>query len=168
MKARVEVMKNRQFVYNGQGLRGDGHFKLAGRVAVYHETKCIRGSTFRVYKRPFSVAIAWCGVDGSLLQPMKLHRAEAWRELEADLTPLLRDIKRARMQAGYSVDDPMPVFHATDTYGRHRRCIRKCYAAVWSEMRQKVLSLTPRSNSYGVEWQSPEESNLGVAVYGHG
>ena len=25
----------------------------------------------------------------------------------------------------------------------------------------EVLSLTPRSNSYGVEWQSPEESNLG-------
>ena len=28
-------------------------------------------------------------------------------------------------------------------------------------MRTKVLSLTPRSNSYGVEWQSPESSNLG-------
>ena len=64
-KARVEVMKNLQFVYNGQGLRGDGHFKLAGRVAVYQGKKCIRGRPFKVYKRPFTVAIAWCGVDGS-------------------------------------------------------------------------------------------------------
>ena len=92
---------------------------------------------------------------------MKLHRAEAWHDLESDLKPLLQGIKWARMQAGLSVDDSMPVFHATDTYGRHRRCIRKCYAEVWSEMRQKVLALTPKSDSFGVEWQSPEESNLG-------
>ena len=65
VNARVEIMKNRQFVYNGQGLRGDGHFKLASRVVVYHGQKRICGRLVQVYKRPLSVALAWCGVDGS-------------------------------------------------------------------------------------------------------
>ena len=43
VKARVEISKNRQFVYNGQGVLGDGHFKLASRVVVYHGQKRIRG-----------------------------------------------------------------------------------------------------------------------------
>ena len=100
---------------NGQGLQSDGHFKLASRVAVYKRKFSVRGRVLRRYERPFSVILAWCCVDGSLLQLMTLHRAEAWPDIESVLKPLLKGINRARMQAGFSVDDSMPVFHSTDT-----------------------------------------------------
>ena len=56
----------------------------------------------------------------------------------------------------------MPVFHPADTFVKHRKVMKTCYADVWSEMRQKVLALTPKSNSFGVEWQSPTDANIGA------
>ena len=44
---RVEVMRRRQFVYNAQGLRADGHYKLASRVAVYVGNEVVRGRSLR-------------------------------------------------------------------------------------------------------------------------
>ena len=141
----VRVMRRRQFVYNGAGLRGDGNWQLAKRVMKVTGTKHVkvvrrpdvmspmsvpvpqpkrsvratlknriwhvarrglrqRRRRFRV-SRPHTVVLAWCGVDGSLLVPMSLCRAEAWADIEASLEPLLRDLRDARLDAGMSMEE---------------------------------------------------------------
>ena len=52
--------------------------------------------------------------------PMSLCRAEAWADIEASLEPLLRDLRDARLDAGMSMEESIPVFHATDSYRKHR------------------------------------------------
>ena len=56
VKERVQVMKQRQFVYNGQGLRVDGNYALAKILRRGLGSEC-------------SVVYAVCGVDGSFLAP---------------------------------------------------------------------------------------------------
>ena len=58
VQKRVDLMQERQFVYNGQLIRGDGNYDLAKAVVRYVEGQ---------KSHPYTVALAWCGVDGSLL-----------------------------------------------------------------------------------------------------
>jgi hypothetical protein len=90
--ARVADMQRSQFLYNGQGIRHDGNYTLARRVLVR------KPDERRGFERPYSVALAFCGVDGSLLAPITLRRTEDWPDIEADLEPLLHAIKRVRME----------------------------------------------------------------------
>lgn len=89
---RVADMQRSQFLYNGQGIRHDGNYTLARRVLVRQP------SERRGFVRPYSVALAFCGVDGSLLAPITLRRTEDWPDIEAELEPLLRAIKRVRLE----------------------------------------------------------------------
>ena len=57
--------------------------------------------------RKFTVALAWCGVDGSLLAPVSLAATESWPCIEADLKPLLQKIKQTRLEAGFSLEESL-------------------------------------------------------------
>ena len=72
---RVALLRERQFVYNGQDIRRDGNYDLA--IRVKHPS------------RKFSVLIAFCGTDGSLLEPPAVMETEAWLHIETLLDPLL-------------------------------------------------------------------------------
>ena len=79
---RVAVMRRRQFVFNGQGIRHDGNYGVAKRIW-----------SPKKYKLPKkTVVIAFCGVDGSLLEPVVAKETEAWADIESVLKPLLKDM----------------------------------------------------------------------------
>ena len=52
----VRDMKKHVHVYSGSGVRGDGNYKIAVRIA------------HNAGEDPISVIYAWCGVDGALLE----------------------------------------------------------------------------------------------------
>ena len=126
VQKRVDLMQERQFVYNGQLIRGDGNYDLAKAVVRYVEGK---------KSHPYTVALAWCGVDGSLLVPVSLAQSESWHSVEASLAPLLQKLKQARLRAGFSLEDSIPCFHATDSYHKHRQHLCKLYGSVWKDLR---------------------------------
>ncbi|CAJ1370556.1 unnamed protein product [Effrenium voratum] len=97
----------------------------------------------------YSVALGWCGVDGSLLAPVSLAEAESWPCVEASLGPLLRKIKRARLQAGFSLEESLPCFHATDSYHKHRQKLCKLYGRVWQDLRVEGRAPTRCKDAYG-------------------
>jgi hypothetical protein len=139
VQARVDVMRKHQFIYNGQLLRGDGNYKLAKRVRVSPDDS---GERLLNY----TVVLAWCGVDGSLLSPVSLAKAESWNCLSADLEPLLVELKAARMAYGLSLHCSLPCFHATDSFHKHRALILKLYDKIWSEFRVETNASTPCSD----------------------
>ena len=126
VQKRVDIMQRRQFVYNGQIIRGDGNYSLS--KSVY---SMVDGAKVR----KFTVALAWCGVDGSLLAPVSLAAGESWPCIQADLKPLLQKIKQTRLEAGFSLEESLPCFHATDSYHKHRIKISKLYGKVWQDLR---------------------------------
>ena len=126
VQKRVDLMQERQFVYNGQLIRGDGNYDLAKAVVRYVEGQ---------KSHPYTVAFAWCGVDGSLLVPVSFAQSESWHCIEASLAPLLRKLKQARLRAGFSLEDSIPCFHATDSYHKHRQKLCKLYGSVWKDLR---------------------------------
>ncbi len=159
VKARVQVMKRRQFVYNAQGLRCDGNFKLAIRVVVPKFDKS--GKRSRWWSRPYTVVLAFCGTDGSLLQPVTLHKAESWADIQSVLVPLLMEIKRARLEFNLSMEDSMPAFHATDSYGKHRLLAAKCYERCWEELRVKSVAPTPKVDCVSAVVAPAAEADVG-------
>ena len=129
---RVAVMRKRQILYNAQGLRHDGNYKLAKRIYIRGE-------------RPFSVVIAICGVDGSLIDVIRPRATEAWPDIKAVLEPLLMEIKEVRLAHGCSLSESVPVFHSTDVHRQHRRLIRKLYRKVWPELRLQAIAPAPKA-----------------------
>ena len=60
------------------------------------------------------------------------------------LEPMLRGVRAARSAAGCSLELTIPVFHATDTYHKHRNQLDALHAAVWQELRIRTDSNAPK------------------------
>ena len=82
VRSRVQAFRDLNFVYNGQSVRLDGHFKKAKIVVRY-----VPGTRRR--HRPYSCVLGFCGTDGSLLQPVQPVRGESWADIVPILKPLL-------------------------------------------------------------------------------
>ena len=85
---------------------------------------------------------------------------EAWEDIEKVLEPLLRDIASLRLAAGCTIEQCIPVFHATDSYGKHRSVMRALYRRIWPTARIQIRTRTPKGNILGarVEADMPTES----------
>ena len=116
---RVQAMVDLQMLFNGQGLRFDGNYALARQVA--------QKTTSGRWTKPYTVAFAWCGADGSLLKPITLAKSESIPEITRDLAPWLQRMQEVRMNSGHSAEDCVPVFHSTDSYAKHRRKLASWY-----------------------------------------
>ena len=126
---RVRIMRRRQLLYNGQGLRHDGCLWLAKIIAPRHQ---------------YLVILAFCGVDGSLLDVPQPRPSESWADISAVLEPLLQELLEVRLEGGYSVAEAAPVFHATDVFHKHEYCLQRLYARVFSAMRLSSVADTPK------------------------
>jgi len=136
LEARVAVLRRRQFLYNGQGIRHDGNYGLAKRII----TDKRRG------RRPFTVVLGFCGVDGSLLEPVVARETEDWPDIKSALAPLLCGLKKARTEAGLAGDYSVPVFHATDSYRKHRQMLNDLYHEIWPEHAVRTSAGTPKGD----------------------
>jgi hypothetical protein len=150
VQARVQIATDLQLIFNGQGLRGDGNYNISTRVAEYTDGRWVRGKWTEV--------LAWCGLDGSLLKPMALAASEKMTDIIADLQPMLERMQKVRMHAGLTLEQTVPVFHATDSYGKHRIQLMTFYKDVFKEVRLEATFATPRSNADGVAVRSDAES----------
>ena len=99
----IVAFQQNLFLYNAQGIRHDGNQKLPRRVVVAGEREYkIMSKKRRILgrrKRAGRVALAFTGLDGSLLAPPKMAKSEAWEAIDEQLQPLLESIKRARLAA---------------------------------------------------------------------
>ena len=137
----VASMKARLYRYAGQGVRGDGNYQIATRIRV----RTPDGHT----ERPYSVLLAWCGVDGCLLKPVSPSKTEDFPDLAADLEPMLDDLRQERLASGLSLLESAPVFHSTDVYGKHRRLYAALYKRKWHELGVETTSATPKGDAAG-------------------
>ena len=73
-------MRRRQLAYNGLGTRHDGNCNLA-RILVrsVEDGRC-------------AVVLAFCGVDGSLLDVPVPMPSESWSDIESVLRPMLLEL----------------------------------------------------------------------------
>ena len=135
VQARVDIMRRRQMAYNAQGLRHDGNFDLAKILSEkVHDCKC-------------TVVVAVCGTDGSLTDVPSPLPTEGWPHLRKMFEPLLRDIQTVRLECGHGLEGSMPVFHATDVFEKHARCMRRLYGTVWSGWRISAGACTPQRST---------------------
>ena len=127
-------MRRRQLRYNGKGIRLDGNHSLG---------KIILPSAAEAY----TVAMGFCGLDGSLLVPVEPLKAECWEEIEPMLRRLLQELKQVMLEFGFKLDESRPVFLSTDTYAKHRLLYQKLFADIWSDMRVHAESDTPKGRA---------------------
>ena len=142
LKDVVREMRRRVNIYCGQGIRGDGNYGLATRVGW----KSKEGA-FAVHL--YTVALAWCGVDGCLMKPIVVAKAEAWEDLEIDLEDLISCLRDDLLVHGLSLSEAAPVFHSTDVFGKHRYKIEDFYKAQFPEESLVVDTLTPKGEALG-------------------
>ena len=140
----VEIIQKRLFVYAGQGIRGDGNYDISTRIGV-------KSTEGHYAVRPYTVLLAWCGVDGCLLKPVTPSGTEDWVDLAADLDGLLDKLRAARLSAGMDAMESAPVFHSTDVYRKHRRLIEAFYKQKWPDASIRVDSLTPKGDALSAE-----------------
>ena len=140
----VENIQKRLFVYAGQGIRGDGNYDISTRIGV-------KSTEGHYAVRPYTVLLAWCGVDGCLLKPVTPSGTEAWVDLAADLDGLLDQLRAARLSAGMDAMESAPVFHSTDVYRKHRFLIEAFYKQKWPDASIRVDSLTPKGDALSAE-----------------
>ena len=129
--------------YSASGVRGDGHHDIARRIVT-------RTAGQRFPDRPYTVVLAWCGVDGCLLKPPTPSGAEAFTDIQADLEPLLELIRTVRLQAGLSLMESAPVFHSTDSFRKHRKELDALYRRLWPELAMATRSATPKGDAIEV------------------
>ena len=101
-------------------------------------------SNLRAARRFASLRLLWPGVhgvDGSLLAPVSLAATESWPCIAADLKPLLQKITQTRLEAGFSLEESLPCFQATDSYHKHRTKMSKLYGKVWQDLRAQGQSI---------------------------
>jgi hypothetical protein len=137
VQARVSVMQRRQIIFNSKGIRCDGNWDLAKIMTVGPDGEA------------FSVVLGFCGLDGSLLVPLIPVTAENWAEIDKVLEPILVEIRDVMLESGFSLQDTLPVFHSTDTFGKHRLKLRGLYDRVWQALRVQSSAPTPRAASTG-------------------
>lgn len=146
VRQQVRAMQSLQYVYNGQGIRLDGHWKKASIICRY---KVNSGSAQKL-ERPYSCLMGFAGVDGSLLAPVVPIRAEVWDEVEAVLKPIVADLVSARMRFGLSAEQAVPVYIATDSYAKHFRKMQKMMQEVCGQLRLQPHASTPRGPAANV------------------
>ncbi len=91
--------------------------------------------------------MAWCGTDGSLLAPVTLAQSEAFPAIQRDLDPLVDRMRRVRAQAGFPSERCVPVFHATDSYEKHRVKLRNYYNDKFADLGVVASYATPRAQA---------------------
>ncbi|CAE8598795.1 unnamed protein product [Polarella glacialis] len=155
IKTRVRQLRKLQFVYNGQGLRLDGNVKRAKVIVRFLPPE---PGMKRKLHRPFTCLLGFCGTDGSLLQPVVPLRGECWDDMEPVLETLLRDSVAARLQAGMSLEEAIPVFISTDSYSKHRLLLKKLVCKVVDHFRVQTVASTPRGPVSAVKILGPEEN----------
>ena len=121
----VDIMVQRQCIFNFSIVRGDGHYDIASRVFELDDA----GKRSYLY----TCLLAWCGTDGSLLKPFVLMPGESFEDQVQDLRPFLQRAKEIRMTFGMSTKDSRPTVRATDTYNKHRRLWPRVYDGIWLE-----------------------------------
>ena len=107
IQKRVDGLVAVQALMNGQGIRIDGHFKMAKTIRRF-STQSGNGTRPGKSHRPFACIMGFTGTDGSLLQPPLPLRAEAWPDMEPMLQSLLSNILQQRLAAGLSLQDAVP------------------------------------------------------------
>ena len=93
--------------------------------------------------------LGWCGVDGALLKPVVPFASESFKDISADLEPMLLELRDARLQAGQLLYESAPAFHATDVFGRHRLQLEKLYGSAWRGLEIVVSTQTPKGGATG-------------------
>ena len=126
-----------EFLYSGQAIRLDGHFKKAAMIRKWL-------AALKYHDVPYTALLAFCATDGSLLAPVIPVRGEAWVDIEQQLRPLLVRMITARLAAGLSFRESVPCFVATDSFGKHRLKLRRLLRDVTQQLRLQPLSATPR------------------------
>ena len=102
--------------------------------------------------------IAFCGTDGSLLEPPAVMETEAWLHIETLLDPLLHCLKRTRQEAGFPVEHTTHAFHATDSYHKHKNKLASLYNRIWPELYVHPWHLTPKAGCQGARHLPPFSS----------
>ena len=59
---------------------------------------------------------------------------------------------------GFPLQDAVPVFHATDSYAKHRLKLMKWYKKKFDILRLRVQHATPKADAAGVEVLKDEQS----------
>ena len=81
-----------------------------------------------------------------------MKHTEDWPDIKTVLLPLLRDMKAARLSTppkGMAVEHTIPVFHATDSYHKHRHLLKALYNEVWPELAIETTAPTPKGAASG-------------------
>jgi len=143
LTARVRALG---YVYNGAVCRGDGNYELASRIGVRR-----RGSSY--VERPYSVVYGWSGTDGSPMKSVVAMKTEDWRDIEADLDPMVDEHMHARIAAGVPPNCVRVVAHPTDSYGKHRLKIRAFYRKKYKALHVHVESATPKADARALRAQ---------------
>ena len=122
IKALVNRLRRLQLRYNAKIIRGSGNSRLA---------KCFRGRMPGTVKRNYAKVIyAWCGTDGSLLQPVKAYKRADWSSVRDDLEPMLASVRKFGLEEGLSTFDTLPVGHSTDSYNRDCKRLAELYDSI--------------------------------------
>lgn len=142
----VTYMKKSIHVFSGSARKYDGNYKMAARVAIVG-----RDAETRRWRltRPYTVLHGFNGIDGALLTPVTLGRAEAWADIKAELEKLEDEVEANRIEAGLPMQAIPPVSHSTDTYGKHRLKLHRLYQQKYCHLNMSVCAPTPRSNAIG-------------------
>ena len=140
--AKVKQMTQLVNVYSGSVVRGDGHWRLAQRIAD-------RIAEQRWPVRKWNCLLCWSGVDGAILQPPTPSTSEAIEDILIDLHPLVDNLKADRLAHGLSMDEAAPIAHSTDSYGKHLRRYDDFYIAKFAEADVVVQAATPKSDAAG-------------------
>lgn len=118
--------------------------------------------------RRHKAAFAWCGADGSLLKPISLATSESMPEIERDFTPWVRRMQQVRQEHGLSAAETVPVFHSTDSYGKHRKKLTSLYVRLFKALRVTSAHTTPKASASGTrllgDFQSPVAAMVTVTA----
>ena len=142
LKVMVRQWRKPIHVYSGTAWRGDGNYDIATRIATYDAAS-------KRFKRPFSVILAWCAVDGALLDYPRASPTEAIEDIIADLDPKVDECKDDRLEAGLDLADCLPASHSTDSYLKHRLKLQAFYEGKAAALTPAVQSATPKGDAIG-------------------
>ena len=137
---RVQHLTALQAIYNGPGLRIDGHWKKAKTITVYEP------GNRRKRRHPMTCLFAICGTDGSLLSPVRATRSESWEDISPLLRKVLHDLVVARTNASLPLQHALPAFVATDSYHKHQRLLAELCQSFGQELRIQSKANTPKGS----------------------
>ena len=126
-------------VYSGTGVRNDGNFDIASRIQPDLE--------------PISVLLAFLTTDGLLYDVPAPKVGEDIESIIEALDPVIDMNHTDRMEAGLTFEESAMVFHATDTFGRHRLRLREYYRAKYRVGAVSSVATTPKAPAHSAMCQ---------------